>query len=138
MLLAATVLALILANSPAAGLYESVRDFTFGPEALHLNLSVGQWAADGLLAVFFFVVGLELKEEFVVGKLRNPRTAILPIAAAMGGVAIPALIYTLINLQAGEAALRGWAIPAATDIAFAVAVLAVVGRTSPRHCARSC
>lgn len=131
LLLGATVLALILANSPAAPLYETVRDFTFGPEALHLNLSVGQWAADGLLAVFFFVVGLELKEEFVVGKLRNPRTAILPIAAAIGGVAVPALIYVLINANAGSAALRGWAIPAATDIAFAVAVLAVVGRHLP-------
>ena len=131
LLLGATVLALILANSPAASLYETVRDFTFGPEALHLNLSVGQWAADGLLAIFFFVVGLELKEEFVVGTLRNPRTAILPIAAAIGGVAVPALIYVLINLNAGEAALRGWAIPAATDSAFAVAVLAVVGRHLP-------
>ncbi|CAN5191755.1 Na+/H+ antiporter NhaA [soil metagenome] len=131
LLLGATVIALVLANSPAAPLYESVRDFTFGPEALHLNLSVGQWAADGLLAIFFFVVGLELKEEFVVGKLRNPRTAILPITAAMGGVAVPAVVYTVINLQSGEAALRGWAIPAATDIAFAVAVLAVVGRHLP-------
>ena len=131
LLLGATVLALVLANSPVAPFYESVRDFRFGPEALHLNLSVGQWAADGLLAVFFFVVGLELKEEFVVGKLRNPRTAILPITAAIGGVAVPALIYVVITANAGEAALRGWAIPAATDIAFAVAVLAVVGRNLP-------
>ncbi|MBN9238528.1 MAG: Na+/H+ antiporter NhaA [Micrococcales bacterium 70-64] len=131
LLLTATVLALILANSPAAAFYESVRDARFGPEALHLDLSVGQWAADGLLAIFFFVVGLELKEEFVVGKLRNPRTAILPITAAVGGVAVPALIYTLVTLQSGEGALRGWAIPAATDIAFAVAVLAVVGRNLP-------
>ena len=131
LLLGTTVLALVLANSPAAPFYEAVRDFRFGPEALHLNLSVGAWAADGLLAIFFFVVGLELKEEFVVGKLRNPRTAILPIAAAVGGVAIPALIYVLVNATAGSAALRGWAIPAATDIAFAVAVIAVVGRNLP-------
>ncbi|CAN5126172.1 Na+/H+ antiporter NhaA [soil metagenome] len=131
LLLGATVLALVLANSPAAPFYETVRDFEFGPEALHLNLSVGSWAADGLLAIFFFVVGLELKEEFVAGKLRNPRTAILPITAAIGGVAIPALIYVLINLNAGPTALSGWAIPAATDIAFAVAVLAVVGRHLP-------
>lgn len=131
LLLGATVLALVLANSPLAPAYETIRDFTFGPEELHLNLSVGSWAADGLLAIFFFVVGLELKEEFVVGKLRNPRTAILPIAAAIGGVAVPALVYVLINLNAGEAALRGWAIPAATDIAFAVAVLAVVARNLP-------
>ena len=131
LLLGATVIAIVLANSPLAPFYESVRDFTFGPEALHLNLSVGSWAADGLLAIFFFVVGLELKEEFVVGKLRNPRTAILPITAAMGGVAVPALIYALVNRDAGSDALGGWAIPAATDIAFAVAVIAVVGRRLP-------
>ncbi|MDH6182116.1 NhaA family Na+:H+ antiporter [Microbacteriaceae bacterium SG_E_30_P1] len=131
LLLGATVLALILANTPLAPFYDSVRDFRFGPEALHLNLTVGQWAADGLLAIFFFVVGLELKEEFVVGKLRNPRTALLPIAAAVGGVIVPAIIYMIVNLNAGPAALQGWAIPAATDIAFAVAVIAVVGRFLP-------
>lgn len=131
LLLGATLLALVLANSPAAPVYEAVRDFRFGPDELHLNLSVGQWAADGLLAIFFFVVGLELKEEFVVGKLRNPRTAALPIAAAVGGVAVPAIFYVIVNANAGEAALRGWAIPAATDIAFAVAILAVVGRFLP-------
>ena len=131
LLLAATVLALILANTGAAGFYDSLRDFTFGPEALHLNLSVGAWAADGLLAIFFFVVGLELKEEFVAGKLRNIRTAIVPIAAAVGGVVVPALIYVVVNLNSGAAALQGWAIPAATAIAFAVAVIAVVGRHLP-------
>jgi NhaA family Na+:H+ antiporter len=131
LLLGATVLALILANTGAVGFYNSMRDFTFGPEALHLNLSVGAWAADGLLAIFFFVVGLELKEEFVVGKLRDFQTAIVPIAAAAGGVAVPALIYVIVNLQSGPDALRGWAIPAATDIAFAVAVIAVVGRNLP-------
>ncbi|WP_108251381.1 Na+/H+ antiporter NhaA [Planctomonas deserti] len=130
-LLAATLLALVIANSPAAGLYESVRDFRFGPEALHLNLSVGAWAADGLLAIFFFVVGLELKEEFVAGKLRNPRTAIVPIVAAVGGVVVPALIFVAVNLPRGGSALAGWAIPAATDIAFAVAVIAVVGKFLP-------
>lgn len=131
LLLGATLLALILANTGAADFYTSLRDFTFGPEALHLNLSLAGWAADGLLAIFFFVVGLELKEEFVVGKLRNPRTALVPIAAAIGGVAVPALIYTAINWQSGPEALNGWAIPAATDIAFAVAVIAVVGKFLP-------
>jgi NhaA family Na+:H+ antiporter len=131
MLLGATLLALVLANTGAAGFYNSVRDFSFGPESLHLNLSVGAWAADGLLAIFFFVVGLELKEEFVAGKLRNMRTAVVPIAAAAGGVAVPALIYVIINLRSGADALQGWAIPAATDIAFAVAVIAVVGRHLP-------
>jgi NhaA family Na+:H+ antiporter len=131
LLLGATLLALVLANTGAAGFYNSLRDFTFGPEGLHLNLSVGAWAADGLLAIFFFVVGLELKEEFVAGKLRNIRTAIVPIAAAVGGVIVPALIYVIVNLDSGSAALQGWAIPAATDIAFAVAVIAVVGRHLP-------
>jgi NhaA family Na+:H+ antiporter len=81
--------------------------------------------------VFFFVVGLELKQEFVAGSLRDPRAAALPIAAAFGGVALPAVIYTLVNLDAGGDALQGWAIPAATDIAFAVAVIAVVGKRLP-------
>jgi len=130
LLLAATVAALILANTPAVSWYESVRDFTFGIPALHLDLSVGAWAADGLLAIFFFVVGLELKEEFVTGRLRDPRQAALPIAAAVGGVIVPAVIFAVINSGDGDA-LRGWAIPTATDIAFAVAVIAVVGRFLP-------
>ncbi len=131
LLLGATVLALVLANSPAVGWYEAVRDFSFGPSALHLDLTVGEWAADGLLAIFFFVVGLELKEEFVAGKLRDPRQAAMPIAAAVGGVVVPALIFVGIAMSAGSEALRGWAIPTATDIAFAVAVLAVVARFLP-------
>lgn len=131
LLLTATVAALILANSPAVAWYESVRDYTFGIAALHLELSVGAWAADGLLAIFFFVVGLELKEELVRGRLRDPRKAALPVAAAVGGVAVPALLFALIASAAGDEALRGWAIPTATDIAFAVAVLAIVGRFLP-------
>ncbi|WP_341956293.1 Na+/H+ antiporter NhaA [Microbacterium sp. LWH13-1.2] len=130
LLLAATVAALILANTPAVSWYESVRDFTFGIPELHLDLSVGAWAADGLLAIFFFVVGLELKEEFVTGRLRDPRQAALPIAAAVGGVIVPAVIFAVINGGDGDA-LRGWAIPTATDIAFAVAVIAVVGKFLP-------
>lgn len=131
LLLGATVLALVLANSPAVGGYEAVRDFSFGPASLHLDLTLGQWAADGLLAIFFFVVGLELKEEFVAGKLRDPRQAAVPIAAAVGGVVVPALIFTAITMSSGDDAAQGWAIPTATDIAFAVAVLAVVGRFLP-------
>ena len=130
LLLAATVAALILANTPAVSWYESVRDFTFGIPELHLDLSIGAWAADGLLAIFFFVVGLELKEEFVTGRLRDPRQAALPIAAAVGGVIVPAVVFALINAGDGDA-LRGWAIPTATDIAFAVAVIAVVGKFLP-------
>ncbi len=131
LLLAATVAAVILANSPAVDAYERLRDFAVGPEVLHLHLTVGAWASDGLLAVFFFVVGLELKEEFVVGRLRDPRKAVLPIVAACGGVIAPALLFVLLNHAGGPDALRGWAVPTATDIAFSAAVLAVVGRTLP-------
>ncbi len=131
LLLGATIAALIFANSAGVDAYEGLRDATFGPASLHLDLSVGQWASDGLLAIFFFVVGLELKEEFVAGKLRNPRQAALPVAAAFGGVAVPALIFAAIAMSSGGEALQGWAIPTATDIAFAVAVLAIVGRALP-------
>ena len=131
LLLAATVLALILANSPAADSYAALRDFSFGYEPWHLKLSVGAWAADGLLAIFFFLAGLELKREFTVGDLRKFDRAIVPVAAAAGGVIVPALFYVAITLNSGAEALRGWAIPTATDIAFAVAVLAVVGSHLP-------
>ncbi|MFJ7748545.1 Na+/H+ antiporter NhaA [Arthrobacter sp. NPDC097144] len=131
LLLIATVAALIWANSPASGSYFAVRDFEFGYEPWHLKLSVGAWAADGLLAIFFFLVGLELKREFVAGDLRQISKAIVPVAAAAGGVVVPALIYTAVNLAAGTDALRGWAIPTATDIAFALAVLAVISSHLP-------
>lgn len=130
LLLIGAVVALVWANSPWSETYTAVSEFTFGPEALHLNLSVAQWASDGLLVLFFFAVGLELKHEFVAGELRDPRKAALPIVAAFGGVLAPALIYVLVNLG-DSTALRGWAIPTATDIAFAVAVLAVLGRFLP-------
>ncbi|MBK5217152.1 MAG: Na+/H+ antiporter NhaA [Propionibacteriales bacterium] len=130
LLLTATVLALVWANSPFADSYNQLRDLSVGPASLHLNLSLGTWAADGLLAIFFFVVGLELKREFVVGDLRDPRRAALPILAAVGGMAVPALMYVAINMG-GDGALRGWAIPTATDIAFALAVLAVVSTHLP-------
>ena len=131
LLLVATVAALVWANSPAADSYFAIRDFQVGIEALHLNLSIGHWASDGLLAIFFFLTGLELKREFVAGDLRSPARAIVPIAAAFGGVAVPALIFVIVNLSAGPEALRGWAIPTATDIAFAVAVLAVISSHLP-------
>lgn len=132
-LLGATLLALILANSGAADFYFNLRDTYLGRDIgdFHLKLSLGHWAADGLLAVFFFMAGLELKKEFVVGDLRNPSKALVPVVAAAGGVAVPALIYVLINLNSSSEALGGWAIPAATDIAFAVAVLAVIGTHLP-------
>ncbi|MFF8816980.1 Na+/H+ antiporter NhaA [Leucobacter sp. NPDC015123] len=130
LLVAAALAAVVLANSPAAASYFALRDFTIGYEPWHLKLSLGAWAADGLLAIFFFLVGLELKREFVAGDLRNLRTAIVPIAAAVGGVAVPALVYAAIASQ-NEALRGGWAIPTATDIAFAVAVLAIIGSHLP-------
>lgn len=129
LLVIAALIGFILANSPLTGIYETVRDFRFGPESLGLNLSIGQWASDGLLAIFFFMVGLELKQEFVAGDLRNPRAAFVPVAAAIGGVAVPALIYTAFNW--GESSVHGWAIAAATDIAFAVAVLGLIAPRIP-------
>lgn len=130
LLLCATVLALIWANSPWSSSYAQVRDTTFGVEALHLELTVGQWAADGLLAIFFFVAGLELKREFVAGDLRDPRQAAIPVAAAICGVAVSALVFALFNLGDADH-LQGWAIPTATDIAFALAVLAVISTHLP-------
>ncbi len=131
LLLVATVIALAWANSPWAASYVAVRDYELGPQALHLNLSVGTWAADGLLAVFFFVAGLELKREFVAGDLRDRRKAALPVLAAVGGMVAPALVFLAVNASTGGDALRGWAIPTATDIAFALAVLAVVSTHLP-------
>jgi len=132
LLLIAAAAALIWANSPWSHVYREVSEFAFGPEALHLKLTVASWAADGLLAIFFFVVGLELKREFVAGDLRDPARAALPIAAAIGGMVVPAAIYLGINLIAGHPEnLDGWAVPIATDIAFALAVLAVLSTHLP-------
>jgi Na+:H+ antiporter, NhaA family len=132
LLLVAAGAAVAWANSPWADTYRAVSDFAIGPQTLHLRLTVSEWAADGLLAVFFFVVGLELKREFVAGDLRDPARAALPIAAAVGGMIVPAAIYVAINLAAGHPDnLDGWAVPIATDIAFALAVLAVLSSHLP-------
>lgn len=131
LLLLAAVTALVWVNVPPLhDSYESVSHFHFGPEALGLNLSVAHWAADGLLAIFFFVAGIELKRELVAGDLRDPKAAALPVVAALCGMAVPALVYTLTNLTGGGS-LAGWAVPTATDIAFALAVLAVIGTSLP-------
>lgn len=129
----ATVLALVWANSPWSASYDALGEYTLGSDrlGLHLDLSLATWAADGLLAIFFFVVGLELKREFVAGDLRDPRRAALPIAAAIGGMVVPALVFVAFTWNAGDGAVRGWAIPTATDIAFAVAVLAVISTHLP-------
>ena len=129
LLIGAALLALVAAN--VGDLYAEVRDTVVGPSALHLDLTLGTWAADGLLAVFFFVVGLELKREFVAGDLRDPRRAAIPIVAAVGGMVVPAAIYLAVNLGADDGSARGWAIPTATDIAFALAVLAVISTHLP-------
>lgn len=132
-LLAAAAAALIWANSPWSESYHALTAFRVGSDdfGLHLDLSLGGWAADGLLAIFFFVVGLELKREFVAGDLRDPGRAALPIAAAVGGMVVPALIFVAFTAGVGDGAARGWAIPTATDIAFAVAVLAVLSTHLP-------
>ncbi|MDQ0941750.1 Na+/H+ antiporter NhaA [Streptomyces sp. V1I1] len=130
LLLAAAIAALIWANTPLGDSYESVRDFHIGPSALGLDLSIQHWAADGLLAVFFFVAGIELKRELVAGELRDPKAAALPVIAALCGMAVPALVYVLVATTGGGSA-AGWAVPTATDIAFALAVLAVIGTSLP-------
>ncbi len=130
LLLVATVIALTWANSPWSDGYRTLAATRVGPSAWHLDLGLATWAADGLLAIFFFVAGLELKREFVAGDLRDPRRAALPVAAAVGGMAIPALVFVAINARSGDA-LAGWAVPTATDIAFALAVLGVISTHLP-------
>lgn len=132
LLLVAALAALVWENTPAFGGYEALRDWTVGPSQLHLSLSLAQWSSDGLLALFFFVAGLELKRELVVGELRTPAKAAVPVTAALCGVVVPALTYAAtVVVGGGGGALRGWAIPSATDIAFALAVLAVIGTHLP-------
>ena len=132
LLLVAAAAALIWANSPWSVVYQNISQFAVGPAALHLHLNLAAWAADGLLAIFFFVVGVELKREFVAGDLRDPARAVMPIVAAVGGMVVPAAIYVGVNLAFGSAdTLAGWAVPTATDIAFALAVLAVLSTHLP-------
>lgn len=128
LMLTAALAAMIWANSPWSESYDTFRNFKFGPELL--NLDIKHWVQDGLLAIFFMVAGLELKRELTHGDLRNPRNAALPIVAALGGMVAPAAIYLAIA-WGDESARQGWAIPMATDIAFALAVLAIVGKNLP-------
>jgi len=131
LLLVGAVVALVWANSPWKESYAALGQVVVGPAVLHLDLTISQWATDGLLAIFFFVVGLELKREMVDGQLRRPATAIVPILAAVGGMVVPAALYVLVNSLAEGGSLDGWAIPVATDIAFAVAVLSIFGSRLP-------
>ncbi|MDT0267907.1 Na+/H+ antiporter NhaA [Streptomyces sp. DSM 44915] len=130
LLLIAATLALVLVNSPWGDGYESLRDHHLAIPFLGLDLSVGHWASDGLLAIFFFVAGTELKRELTVGELRRPAAAALPVVAAIGGMLTPALFYLVWAVSQGGGT-DGWAVPMATDIAFALGVLAVVGRRLP-------
>ena len=123
--LGAALVAVLWANSRWAHSYVEFQHFFLGP------LDVEHWAADGALTLFFFVAGLELKREVVAGSLRRPADALVPVVAAVCGVAVPALIYLGVNLVSAQGQSDGWAIPAATDIAFALAVLAVVGSNLP-------
>ncbi|MEY4988773.1 MAG: hypothetical protein RI933_406 [Actinomycetota bacterium] len=128
LLLVAAIAALAWANIDYDS-YSTLKEFKFGPAELHLDLSLGKWAADGLLAIFFFVAGIELKHELVLGSLKDKAVAAVPIAAALGGMIVPATIFAFFN--AGQPTASGWGIPMATDIAFALAVLAVAGRSLP-------
>lgn len=131
LLVVAALVALVWANSPWGDIYEHLAHTHIGPQSLHLNLSVSHWAADGLLTIFFFIVGLELKTEFVTGALRDLKEASLPMIAAAFGMIGPALVYVSVQSLTGSDAFHGWAIPAATDIAFAVALLGLFGRGMP-------
>ncbi|MGN2634687.1 Na+/H+ antiporter NhaA [Nocardia takedensis] len=130
LLLAAAALALLWANSPWGAGYDAMVATTLPIPPLHLDLTLAEWTADGLLAIFFFVAGLELKRELVVGELADPRRAALPIIAAVGGVITPAVIAFAVG-HGVPGMERGWAIPVATDIAFALAVLALTGSRVP-------
>jgi len=131
-LLVVTATALVVANSPVAesflGLWKTQIGFSFG--AIQVSHSLQHWINDGLMVVFFFVVGLEVKREVAIGELKELPTAALPIAAALGGMLMPASLYLL--LQAGQPGAAGWGIPMATDIAFVVGCMALLGSRAPR------
>ncbi|MFE9786833.1 Na+/H+ antiporter NhaA [Nocardia salmonicida] len=130
LLLVAAAVALIWVNSPWGASYQTMIDTQLDIPALHLDLTLADWSEDGLLAIFFFVAGLELKREFAVGELADPKRAALPIIAAVGGVITPAVIALAVG-HGVPGMDKGWAIPVATDIAFALAILAMTGSRIP-------
>ena len=126
------IIALLLANSPWADGYFRFFEYKVGiaiNSSIFMNYTIHHWINDGLMAMFFFVVGLELKREFIGGELSQPRNTILPICAAIGGMIVPALIYFLFNSDTNE--IHGWGIPMATDIAFSLGILYLLGRQVP-------
>lgn len=131
LLFVAAVLAFVLANSPLAGAYEALRHLHLSVLAggRGLDLSLEHWVNDGLMAIFFLLVGLEIKRELLIGELANPRRAALAVAGALGGMAVPALLYVVLNL--GGPGRHGWGIPMATDIAFSLGILALLGTRIP-------
>ena len=129
LLLSAAIMGLVLANSPVGFALLELKSTYIGPESLNLSLTVDHWVSDLLLATFFLVAGLELKHELSRGALSRLSTALVPVVAGVGGIVIPALIYSAFNW--GTAYMMGWPIPTATDIAFALGVLAIFGRRLP-------
>jgi Na+:H+ antiporter, NhaA family len=131
-LLFAAIIALFISNSEFSEIYFSVLQsyITLGTETFGLKLSVIHWINDVLMAIFFFVVSLEIKREFLQGELSNPKQALLPIIGAVGGMLVPALVYVYINIET-PGTLKGWAIPSATDIAFSLGVLSLLGKRVP-------
>lgn len=133
LLLFFAALAMILANSPWVGSYEAALAFQrpIGPATYHLDLSVLHWVNDGLMAIFFFVIGLEIKREFFFGELQSLSATILPVCAALGGMLVPALLYVLVNAGGSPEAMAGWGIPMATDIAFSLGILTIAAQGAP-------
>ena len=131
-LLFAAVIALIISNSDLSNAYFDILNsyLKLGVGIFSLKLSVLHWINDVLMAIFFFLVSLEIKREFIQGELSNPKQALLPIVAAVGGMVVPALIYIVINFK-DPVTLKGWAIPSATDIAFSLGVLSLLGKRVP-------
>jgi NhaA family Na+:H+ antiporter len=130
-LLGATVLAVLWANSPWNGSYERLWEtvMTVSVGHWHLTEDLRHWVNDGLMAIFFFVAGVEIKRELVDGDLRDPRAAALPVLAALGGMIVPAILFTVVNV--GGAGSHGWGVPMATDIAFAVGMVVLLGKRVP-------
>ena len=126
------ITAIIIANSSFATAYDNILNthITIGYKDFSLSMSVLHWINDGLMAIFFLVVGMEIKREVVFGELKSLKRTILPISAAIGGMIVPAIIYALFNYN--KPTITGWGIPMATDIAFALGVLSLVGKKAPK------